>query len=192
MRALLRHELRLLLQNRVACVIVVAILATAGMSRFDENFADHDPRDTCYIVYWQEDDWVRRLQQAAQEVESPEGPHIRVVAVEQQIDAGGMIRYPPGSHSIQLRPHAPGPDGQERFLIWYWHDGDDASVLWPYAQWFWRVTREHFGPGIDWTERVSSLRPELVVPGMEEMRVPVDSLFERARVMARMFGVLRD
>lgn len=171
MRALLVQELRILCHNRAACFILVMIPITAWAVRLR---CDREPiatEETCYIVFWNEDDWVRHLQAALRRQDRPEWLRIQLVPVERLAAADGIIRYPPNSHSIQLRPLEPLKDGRNRWLVWYWHSGRDASQLWPYAQWFWQTTREHFGQTDRWEERVSSLQPGLAIPGGPDERL---------------------
>ena len=178
MRALLRQELRILCHNRTACFILAMIPITAwavGLRRDSESIA---PKETCYIVFWNEDDWVRHLQAALRRQDRPEWLRIQLVPVERLAATDGTIRYPPNSHSIQLRPLEPLQDGRSRWLVWYWHSGRDASQLWPYTQWFWQTTREHFGQTDRWEERVSSLQPELVIPGGRNERLTFAELPE--------------
>jgi hypothetical protein len=162
--ALFGHEFRVLRQNRTACFVLVMLLAVAGLLRANEGRADAGPRVRCYIVYWEESDWVQALRESAAR-QGPDGLAVEVAPVGRFTDDRGQIHYPPGAHSIQLRPQPPGPDGRPRWLIWYWYSGSDPGALWPYARWFWQVTRDHFGGGPAVEERVSPLTLTLAVPG---------------------------
>ncbi|HUG90908.1 MAG TPA: hypothetical protein VML55_08750 [Planctomycetaceae bacterium] len=157
--ALVALEARALLRNRTACgVLVLAVLAAASWRLGRDRLAAADG-ETCYVVYWELDGWVRRLEAAARE--NPDGLAIRVVHAGELADAAGTIRYPSRAHSIQLRPLR-GP--ARRWKVWFWHSGSDPAALWPYSQWFWRVTAGHFGD-VAFDGEVSPLRPEAVIAG---------------------------
>ena len=107
---------------------------TALTLRHEENRIFSADEPTCYILYWQENEWVSRLKAKAPEAERLSGVHIEVVPVEHFASEDGTIRYPDRSHSIQLRPLDASDGNQRGWLVWYWYNGRDPSVLWPYAQ----------------------------------------------------------
>jgi hypothetical protein len=187
-------EARALRQNRMACaVLVLAVIAAVSLRLGRDRLAELG-RGTCYVVYWERDEWVRRLEAAAVRENQDRLP-VRVVHASELTDAEGIIRYPLGAHSIQLRPthvadrsagdrgrtwhvsvddsHGrPGAsdvvapetsDDGSQWTVWFWHSGSDPAALWPYSQWFWRVTAEHFGTPVRFDERVSSLEPQAEV-----------------------------
>jgi len=162
---LVRHEARVLAQNQMACVVILLTLIAAAFVRIDRAKHPLTLREVCYVVYWQKNDWVRRLESAAERVDDSQRLRIEVVPAARLTGTDGTIRYPRGSHSIQLRPTQPTPNERGGWLIWYWYSGRDPSVLWPYAQWFQQVTLEHFSDGVRWREQASPLRPELVLLG---------------------------
>ena len=82
--------------------------------------------------------------------------------VKQFVDERGVIVYPDGAHSIQLRPPT---DEDNYWVIWFWYSGAHAEVLNPVADWFWSVTQRHFRDKTPMHVRVSSLRPELPLLG---------------------------
>ena len=208
---LVRHEARVVRQNRMAGVLILFMLFAAAMLRFKDENQQALPRDVCYVLYWQEDDWVRRLQTAARTAQLQDGLTIEVVPACDLTGSDGIIRYPPGSHSIQLRPIEPsvkeldrssGPNRRVPYtntgripnkspeaavikpggwLVWYWYSGSDAAALFPYIQWFQRVTHEHFNDGMQWHVRASAMRPELVAFD-KKTHVAVDSLMNPERV----------
>jgi len=190
LRALVRHELRLLRQNRVAAMVLVITLLAAFSMRWRREKAAETAGPACYIVYWQEDDWVRHLRAAIDSLDEQFQPPIRLVAAEQLTDDDGVIRYPRGSHSIQLRPQPTEPGQPQRYLVWYWYDGADPAALWPYDHWFWRATHEHFAGERAWDERVSALRPELNVPGVQQSRLSLDALLDPQRADLAIVWVL--
>jgi hypothetical protein len=171
--ALLRHELRVLCQNRMACLILLSLPTTVLVPRTWNPPRANPPRETCYIVYWKEDAFVRHLKSALRH-SAPDGPPIAIVPVSQLAGRDGLIEYPAGSHSIQLRPLDSSVDGPDRRLVWYWYSGGDAGRLWSSARWFWGQAREHYGAGGSWEERVSALEPGFNLPGLGERRLRVD------------------
>ena len=188
---LLALEARALRRNRMACAVLALAVVAAVSLRLGRDRLAALGRETCYLVYWERDAWVTRLEAAVRN-DNLNGLPIRVVHVAELAEDDGTIRYPPGVHSIQLRqrnsanPTAPdrgptwpvsvGGDGdhsglpesglqeqttcERRWTVWFWHSGNDPAALWPYSQWFWRVTAEHFGDGIEFEPRSSPLRPE--------------------------------
>ena len=149
---LLRHQLRLLAQNRSACFVLLLFtgLAACGMR------SGEPASPVCYILYWQDDPWIERLKAELPTANAPLA--IEVVPVEKFVGDGGVIAYPSGAHSIQLRP----PTAERDYwMIWFWYSGTRAEVLDPVADWFWSVTQQHFGDSTPMHVRVSSLRPKL-------------------------------
>jgi hypothetical protein len=152
--ALLRHQLRLLAQNRSACLVLLMFAALAAFGQRIE-----EPQSpVCYILYWQDDPWIQRLKA---ELPTPhQGLAIEVVPVERFANEDGLIEYPDGAHSIQLRPPT---DERDYWVIWFWYSGARAEVLNPVADWFWSATQRHFGDPIPMHVRVSSLHPKLAI-----------------------------
>lgn len=150
--ALLRHQLRLLSQNRSACLVLLMFAALAACGRRIEE----PTTPVCYILYWQDDPWIQRLK--AELPTRSQRLAIEVAPVEQFVNEGGVITYPDGAHSIQLRPPT---DQRDYWVIWFWYSGARAEVLNPVADWFWSVTQRRFGDRTPMHVRVSSLRPQL-------------------------------
>ncbi len=175
-RPLVHLEWRNFRRNWMACAVLLMILFVAGMVRVKADTQQSLGGPVCYVVYWEKNDWVSRLETAARAARDERGLQIEVVPVEKLSDSDGIIRYPPGSHSIQLRPLDASSAGERGgWLIWYWYSGSDAATILPYVQWFQRVTHAHFNQGIAWHEQTSPLRPEFVVFG-KNTRVAVDSV----------------
>jgi len=114
----------------------------------------------CYVVYWQEDAWIERLRSEVDR-RAQNQPSIEVVPVEHFVDADGFIRYPPGAHSIQIRPPE---DTRDHWMIWCWYSGSDPSVLDEPTAWFWKVTRDYFGDALPMEVRYSTLQPQFMLP----------------------------
>jgi len=115
---------------------------------------------TCYVVYWREDAWIQRLKSELEQ-RAEDGPPIEIVPVDQFVDAEGLVRYPPGTHSIQVRSPE---DTRDHWVIWCWYSGSDPSVLDEPTAWFWEVTRDHFGDALPVEVKYSSLNPQIVPP----------------------------
>lgn len=178
---LVRLEARVLCQNRMACVVILFILIAATMLRFQEANQHPSSQEVCYVLYWQEDDWIRRLQTAARAARKSGGLSIEVISVADLTGTDGVIRYPPKSHSIQLRPIEPTDDGRGGWLIWYWYSGTDAAAIFPYLQWFQQVTHEHFNDRLRWHERASPMHPQLALFG-HQTHVAIDSFLKPDRI----------
>jgi hypothetical protein len=163
-------EARILLANRMAVAVIVFFLLAALHLRLNRDKFPAPAGEVCYVLYWEESDWMRALQASAARTRAEQGLAIEVLPADQLTGDDGVIRYPPGSCSIQIRPLEPGPDRQARYKIWHWHAGSDPGMLWPYAQWFWQTTRAHFRQSPEFIEETSPLAPELVVLG-EQTRV---------------------
>lgn len=207
---LLTFELRLLAQNHFACFVLLAVLLAAGFTgmRHQDRQATDPAGETCYIVYWREDALAQWLVQAAEELETSRPPatrgarrrppRIKVVPVADVTGPDDGIRYPIGSHSIQIRPlgRETADDGMlARYQIWYWYDGADSRALWPYAQWFWRQVRAFENsravtPGLTFEETTSSLHPELVIPGFEAQPFTLAALLEPERTEVALIWLL--
>jgi len=165
--ALVENELRVLWQNRMACAVLVLALLTAVILRLDRDRQTRVGDDVCYVLYWEEDDFVRSLKGAALRARNEQGLAIEVLPADELTDGDGIIRYPAGSHSIQLRlveSPAGAPPGH---LAWYWHSGADPAALWPFAEWFQQEAFNFFGGTERWEVRTSPLQPELVIAGQQ-------------------------
>ena len=155
--SLLRFQMRILANNRPACV-VLACLAVASVLPMPQRKASSD---TCYILFWQEDVWVQRLRTEL-ETRTENEPPIEIVPAERFVGEDGLIQYPMGTHSIQIRPpERPG----DHWTVWCWYSGTDPSVLDRPAAWFWKVTREHFGEALPLEVRYSALNVLFDWPG---------------------------
>ncbi len=163
---LLRHQLRLLLQNRSACVVLLTFGVAITLLGIRPNA---DSERTCYLLYWRNDDWVRKLRVAARHAEGP--LEIKVAPASEFTNQAGLISYPVGAHSIQLRP--PG-EGLDRWVVWYWYSGSDPSVLQPAIAWFWSVTNEHFAEQTPIEVRTSALEP--IAPFLQSARISTRTL----------------
>ena len=148
--AILQLQLRLLLSNLSACVTLVS-LAMVGV--WFGRVAPTTDQPVCYIVYWQDDAWVNHLRARLPH----DGPlKIELAPVQQFSDESGLVLYPRGAHSIQMRPPQA---GLEQWTIWYWYSGDRAEVIEPAVRWFWQASREHWGDHLPIEVRSSSLEP---------------------------------
>jgi hypothetical protein len=165
--ALVQHELRILLQNRMACVVILLTFATASFLRIDRNRQPTVPRDTCYVLYWQEEEFVEHLKRAARGAQTDRGLAIEVLPADNFSGEDGIIRYPPGSHSIQLRTREQSPGNQRDRVIIYWYSGADPAAMWPYIEWFQQAAFEHLDEGIGWEVQTKPLHQELVVLGRQ-------------------------
>ena len=128
---LILYKLRLLAHNRPACLVLLGILASAVAIRLSCTQADLPAIDTCYVVYWEQNSWIRHLEKAANEALLEHNLRTEVVPVEQVTPDDSVIRYPHGVNSIQippLRQHATEPDG---WFVWYWYAGSDPARLLP-------------------------------------------------------------
>lgn len=151
---LLRHQLRLLAQNRSACLVLLMLAVLAVFAQRIEQ----PRRPVCYILYWQEDAWIKQLKDQLPPPAQRLG--IEVASAQRFTNEHGMIEYPSGAHSIQLRP--PTRD-RDYWVIWFWYSGARADVLNPVADWFWSATQAHLDDSRRMHVRVSSLRPRSAV-----------------------------
>jgi hypothetical protein len=165
--ALIELQLRMLTSNRAACLVLVLVVAAAALAGRQKP-SPHE--GVCYVLYWREDPWVARLRA---EVPPPDrhGLRIAVRPVAEFADSRGLISYPNGTHSIQLRP----PDESRRqWLIWYWYSGSNPEVLSDAVAWFWKVTQDHFCSEAPLEVRVSPLKPS--IRWIDSVRMPLDLL----------------
>lgn len=165
--ALVCHEARVLRQNRLACVVLAMLPLVALFLRIDRERTPPAAKGVCYVLYWAEDEFVRFLRREAADPKLNGDLKIEIQPAGALTGDDGMIRYPPGSHSIQLRT-------PER-VVWYWHSGSDPAAMWPCIEWFQRAALRHFGSHGDWQVQTSSMRPEFVVLG-KQTRITWDSI----------------
>ena len=180
--SLLRLQLRILTSNRAACMVVLLLFVAAFVVGRPKPPTDDG---TCYVLYWDEDSWVERLR-AEIPPRGMDDPRIDVRPVEQFLDSRGVICYPRGAHSIQLRP----PDGsRSHWLVWYWYSGSNPQAMDAAVDWFWKVTHDHFHEAVPLHVRVSPL--ETGVPLMRSMRIGlldhVEDSSKRCIVWAALF-----
>lgn len=139
-------QLRRLLSNRSA-FLAMLMLAFAGA--WIGSIAPQQSASTCYVVYWQEDGWVQYLKSNLPENDEVK---VQVVPAKQFVNAQGMVSYPPGTQSIQLRP----PSNQSKhWTVWCWCDRS-PDELEEATQWFWKTSREYFGERLPIEVRTSS------------------------------------
>jgi len=138
-RILLRRECRRLLKNPSAIMLVgllIAIsllIATGGKEPKGEM--------QCWVVYWQESDWIDHLKSMR-----PEREHIRIEPVSSFRQAGDQLIYPRNSCAIEIRPpRSDSRDGSAPIRIHYRFPGKDPNVLMPYLRWFWPASLYYFG-----------------------------------------------
>lgn len=154
---LLRLQLRILVNNRPACVVLVCLIVAPLIPLPRPQLP---ATGTCYVVYWHEDAWIQRLKSEVEQ-RAEDGPPIEIVPVHRFVDEDDVVRYPPGTHSIQIRT----PEGtRDHWVIWCWYSGSDPSVLDEPAAWFWEVTRDHFGDALPFEVKYSSLNTQIVRP----------------------------
>ena len=149
--AILQMQLRLLRSNPSTSVTLL-LLAVVGA--WFGRFAPPPAEPTCYVVYWQDDAWVAHLRSRLPQQAGP--LKIELAPVQQFTDESGLVLYPRGAHSIQMRPPQAGLD---QWTIWYWYSGDRAEVMEPAVRWFWQASREHWGDRLPLEVRSSSLEP---------------------------------
>jgi hypothetical protein len=141
---LIGKELLRLAGNRGA-LAVAGLLLTCGLL-----LAVLDPANptggaggrlqTFWVDSWQDSPWVEYLR-ANVPPELRDQVRFRRVS-DIPTDRHGTLQYGRGEGAVQLRPLA--TDGSlARTKVWFWYAGDDASVLAPYEEWFWRETHRY-------------------------------------------------
>lgn len=138
-----------------ALLVLVSVLVAVGHE--DGPFGADNAPAVCYVLYWEEDAFVRHL--AAQH---ETGLDIRVLPVEELSDRNGMIQYPGDIRrrtilSIQIRPGhwepvagqhfapvAP-PPSPPKYKVWYWYSEGRAEALLPFRDWFNAQMRGFYG-----------------------------------------------
>ena len=146
--AIVRVQLRRLLDNRSACLTL--LLLAIGGAWIGTSKTQAETSRVCFVLYWQEDGWVRHLRENL-----PPGDElgVQVVSVDEFVDDQGLISYPPGSQSIQLRPPK---ESSDPWTVWCWHDGnlEDFAAA---TQWFWKTSRNYWKDRLPIEVRTSSL-----------------------------------
>lgn len=148
--AIMAIQFRLLANNPSACAILVTISMAALL--LGRPAAPTLPA-TCYVVYWQEDEWVQHLRTRLPSVADLK---IELVPVSRFADASGLISYPNGAHSIQMRP----PQGDaDAWTIWCWYSGSQPDAMTPATKWFWDASQEFWRDQLSCEVRLSALKP---------------------------------
>jgi branched-subunit amino acid transport protein len=143
-RTLLYKEILRQAANRggiaLAALLVVAALLLAFFNRPGSPLgAMPGGVETCFIDYWEEDDWIRHLRASvAPELEG----QIQFRHVNDAPKSGGLLVYSPLTGAIQIR-NSPRTDGKSK-KIWIWYPDSDGAVLTPYELWFWRESALFF------------------------------------------------
>lgn len=178
-RALVRKEQLRYWHNRpslVLAILLVLVSLLVATSQKGGLLGAVDRDSVCYITYWEQDAFVRYLQE-----HTFPGHDVRFGHVSQYPDEKGMIRYPSnrlpqtGTVAIQIRP-GDAPSGTDRFdgeaasppkyCIEYWYlDGHAEDVL-PYRDWFNQRFRTFHGnqPLIAESEHILTVGVSKVLP----------------------------
>ncbi len=144
-RTLLQKEVLRQTANRGGITLALLLIVAALMMTF---FAKEGGQagvltggvETCFIDYWQEDDWVRHLRDnVAPELQR----QIKFRHIDQALTVNDNFCYPPGTGAIQMRTHKT-DDGQVFTKVWPWDPNSDGSGLAPYELWFWRESARYF------------------------------------------------
>jgi hypothetical protein len=140
LRTLLHKELLRYLANRGALVLMLLLLVFAmllsafgGASTAGTGIGAGVQR--CFVDYPSVGPLVQHLRRNVPE--ALKGQIIFRSLQEVPVNASGVMIYPEGAGSIQLRPPESGSAG---FIVWLWHPGDDGGALAPYEAWFWKET----------------------------------------------------
>ncbi len=166
--ALLSLQFRMLIRNRGACTVLLMLWA-AGFLLSRQPVTEVE--NTCYVLYWKNDAWIQYLRSTL-----PDDGQLKIelAPAEQFTTNRGLIAYPMGAHSIQIRP----PEvPSEPWRIWYWYSGNQPDVLQPAIRWFWQSSREFFGEQLPLEVRVSPLEP--INPLAESTRIATREIFHR-------------
>lgn len=157
-RALVRKDVARLLRNGPAFmliglfVVVAVLLASSGLVPDEpQQSAPSAAPEASWIVYWEDSEWIRRLEQRAP-------PELDITFV----DASKLrsFSYPPNTCVIEIRSLL--LDEQRRQMrrhVQYRYPGSDPSVLFPVTRWFLSASLEHFGNVPQLFETIQPLAP---------------------------------
>lgn len=137
-RTLLQKEVLRQTANRGGIALALLLIVAALMMTF---FAKEGGQagvltggvETCFIDYWQEDDWVKHLRD---NVPADLQRQVKFRHIDQALTVNDNFCYPPGTGAIQMRTHKT-EDGQTITKVWPWDPNSDGSGLAPYELWFW-------------------------------------------------------
>ena len=108
----------------------------------------------CYVEFDVASPLIQHLQtHIPKEMEG----RIRFDRLKDPQDVDGLVSYPPGTGSIQIRRTAE-PGKRQSISVSIWHPKGDATGLAPYEVWFWREARRAF------TESARKRLPEAAIP----------------------------
>ena len=136
---LLRRECRRLLKNPSAIMLVGLLIAISLLVATGGTEPQSEMQ--CWVVYWQDSDWIDRLKTML-----PEREQIRIEPASSFRQVGEHLIYPKNSCAIEIRPpRSDSNGGSGPVRIYYRYPGKDPNVLMPYLRWFWPASIHYFG-----------------------------------------------
>ncbi|MEM7200036.1 MAG: ABC transporter permease [Planctomycetota bacterium] len=158
LRTLIRKDVARLLRNGPALmmlgllVIVAFVTASSGLVETEpEEASVAKGQPEPWIVYWDNNDWVRTLKRRARgQIE------IRFVEAARL----NSTSYPKNSCVIEIRP--PVFDQRQQVTrqhVRYRYPGSDPNVLWPVTRWFLSTSASYFGENPQFLETSEPLAP---------------------------------
>ena len=138
-RILLLREYRRLLKNPSAVMLIGLLIAISLL--IATGSAEPKGEMQCWVVYWEDSDWISRLKTML-----PEREQIRIEPASSFRQVGEQLIYPKNSCAIEIRPsRSPSTDGSGSVRLFYRYPGKDPNVLMPYLRWFWPASVHYFG-----------------------------------------------
>lgn len=138
-RILLLRECRRLWKNPSAVMLVGLLIAISLLVA--TGGAEPKSEMQCWVVYWQDSDWIEQLK-----MRRPEREEIHIEPASRFPRAGEHLVYPKNSCAIEIRPSGVDSDAEAAPVrITYRYPGKDPNVLMPYLCWFWPASIHYFG-----------------------------------------------
>ncbi|RLS35732.1 MAG: hypothetical protein DWH78_09825 [Planctomycetota bacterium] len=138
-RILLLRECRRLWKNPSAVMLVGLLIAISLLVA--TGGAEPKSEMQCWVVYWQDSDWIEQLK-----MRRPEREEIHIEPASRFPRTGEHLVYPKNSCAIEIRPSGVDSDAEAASVrITYRYPGKDPNVLMPYLCWFWPASIHYFG-----------------------------------------------
>jgi hypothetical protein len=147
LRTLLQKEIHRHLANRGGLILAGLLIVVALLSSvFGKQTSGIETGNlaagvqNCFVDYWQEDPWIKHLEDHVPE-ELRGSVRFRIVG--RAMNDQEQLVYPPGTGAIQIRPQGK-VDGRPRYLVWLWQPNGDEHGLAPFESWFWHESYGYF------------------------------------------------
>ncbi len=158
-RILIGYQMARLAKN-VPALMLIGLLVALALLLSSSRPPEKPPTIPCWVVYWEESPWIEHLKKNV-----PRDQPILVIHESKVPRKNGELVYPRPCHAIQILPR----EGDEPQKVVYLYSGPDRNAIWPYANWFWAMTRQHHWPESKFIERQQPMGGQAAAGGVPNM-----------------------